>query len=146
MDRAAGPSYLIVGIQAEEFGFDVKRVRTVMEYRPPTPIPGRPAPFLGALNHHGDLLPVVGLATLLGVPLRLDPVRSAIVVLPWEDALLGLVVEQTHGLLTPLDRTRLTQVLGRWNGPHLQHTLEAEGRRIHVLDIDSLLSDLSRRL
>ena len=144
--EAAGPSYLVVGVEGEEFGFDVRRVETVVEYRQPTPIPGRPVPFLGALNHHGDLLPVVALATLLGFQPRVDPVHSVIVVLPWEESLLGLLVERAHGMLTPLERSRLTHVLGRWNGPHLQFTLETEGRRVHVLDVDALLSDLSRRL
>jgi purine-binding chemotaxis protein CheW len=142
----ATPSYLVVGVEGQEFGFDVARVQTVVEYRAPTPIPGRPASFVGALNHHGDLLPVVHLANLLGAKPRLDPVHSVIVVLDWEDATVGLLVERAQGLLTPLERTRLSHVLGRWDGPHLLHTLEAEGRRIHVLDIDSLLTDLAARL
>jgi len=139
-------SYLVVGVEGEEFGLDVGRVRTVVEYREPTPIPGRPGPFVGALNHHGELLPVAALASLLARTPRLDPVRSVIVVVGWEDALLGLLVERTHGLLTPVDRSRLAHVLGRWDGPYLAHTLETEGRRVHVLDLDALLADVARRL
>ncbi len=145
MDAAAG-SYLVIGVEGEEFGLEVERVRTVVEYREPAPVPGRPAPFLGALNHHGELLPVVALASLLRRKPRLDPLRSVIVVVDWQDAILGLLVERTQGLLTPLERTRLSHVLGRWDGPYLRHTLETEGRRIHVLDLDALLSELARRL
>ncbi len=142
----AGQTYLVVGVEGEQFGFDLARVRTVVEYRRPTPIPGRPSPFLGALNHHGELLPVAALATLLGRRARVDPVQSAIVVFRWEDALLGLLVEQARGLLSPLERTRLTHVLGRWDGPYLRHTLETEGQRIHVLEFDELSADLARKL
>jgi len=90
---------------------------------------------------------VVALASLLRRKPRLDPLRSVIVVVGWQDAILGLLVERTHGLLTPLEqRMRLSHVLGRWDGPYLRHTLETEGRRIHVLDLDALLSELARRL
>ena len=139
-------AYLVVGVEGEEFGVDVERVRTVVEYREPTAIPGRPGPFVGALNHHGEILPVAALAAQLGRTPRLDPVRSVIVVVDWEDALLGLLVESTQGLLTPVERSRLAHVLGRWDGPYLAHTLETEGRRVHVLDLDSLLADLARRI
>jgi chemotaxis signal transduction protein len=135
-----------VGVEGNRFGIDTDRIRTVVDYRKTTPIPGRPAPFLGALNHHGELLPVAPLAGLLGRKARIDSDRSAIVVLDWEDALLGLLVERTFGLLTALDRARLAHVLGRWEGPHLAYTLESEGQNIHVLDVDSLLADLARRL
>lgn len=137
---------LLVALEGERFGIDTRRVRTVVEYRRPTPIPGRPAPFVGALNHHGELLPVAALASLLGRKPLVDRARSAIVVLDWEDALLGLLVERTHGLITGLDRARPAQVLGRWEGPHLAQTLEVDGQRVHVLDVDSLLTEVGRRL
>lgn len=143
---ADGGSYLVVEVEGEQFGFAVARVETVVEHRELTPIPGCPSPFLGALNHHGELLPVVALASLLGRTPRLDPAHAVIVVLAWDDSLLGLLAERAHGLLSPLERTRRAHVLGRWDGPYLKHTLETEGRRIHVLDLDSLLADLGRRL
>lgn len=146
MSPATAHSYLVVAVEGEEFGLDARRVHTVVEYREPTPIPGRPGPFVGALNHHGELLPVVALAGLLGRTPRLDPIRSVIVVVGWEDALLGLLVERTQGLLTPVERARLAHVLGRWEGPFLDHTLETEGRRVHVLDLDAMLTDVARRL
>lgn len=145
MEPGARPC-LLVAVEGERFGIDTTRIRTVVEYRRLTPIPGRPVPFVGALNHHGELLPVAVLASLLGRKARLDRARAAIVVLEWEDALLGLLVERTHGLLTAADRARTAHVLGRWDGPHLARTLEVEGQRVHVLDVDSLLSDVSRRL
>ena len=139
-------AYLVVEVEGEQFGFETDRVETVVENRALTPIPGRPAPFIGALNHRGALLPVVHLASMLGRSPRIDPLRSVIAVVAWEAALAGLLVERAFGLLTPTERTRLARVLGRWDGPFLQHTLEAEGRRIHILDLDALLGDLTRRL
>ena len=39
----AARSYLVVAVEGQEFGFDAARVQTVVEYRDPVPIPGRPA-------------------------------------------------------------------------------------------------------
>ena len=144
MSREA--SYLVVEVDGERFGLDTGRILTVTEYRQPEPIPGRPAPFLGALNHRGELLPVVHLASVLGRRARVDPLRSVVVVVGWEDGLLGILVERTHGLLTPLARVRTAQVLGRWDGPFLERTLEAEGQRIHVLDLEALLAHVAERV
>lgn len=142
----ASPPCLVVEVEGERFGIETGRIRTVIGYSRPTPIPGRRSPFIGALTLHGELLPVAPLAVLLGWKPRVDPIRSAVVIVDWDDALLGLLVDRTHGLLTPVDRVRVSQVLGRWEGPHLAHTLEVESRSVHVLDLDSLLADVSRRL
>jgi len=141
-----GEAYLVVEVDGERFGLEAHRVETVVEYRRPFPVPGRPQALLGVLNHHGELLPVVHLAVPLGRRARLDRQRSVVVVVGWEDGILGILVERTHGLLTPLSRARPAQVLGRWEGPFLHQTLEAEGTRVHVLDLDGLLADLAGRL
>jgi len=143
---AANRPCLLVAVEGERFGLDTARIQTVIEHRKLTPIPGRPHPFLGALNHHGELLPVAHLSSLLGRKASIDRARSVIVVVDWEDALLGLLVERSHGLLTSLDRARPAQVLGRWEGPHLARTLDVDGQTVHVLDLSSLLADVARRL
>ena len=139
-------AYLVLGVEGERFGLDARRLETVVEYSVPAPLPGRPEPFTGALAHRGELLPVVPLAALVGLKARVEPVRSAIAVLGWEDGLLGLAAERTHGLMVPDEGCRVTRVLGRWNGPYLRHTVEVDGERVHVLDLDSLLNQLAGRL
>lgn len=139
-------AYLIVRVDGQEFGFAVNRVQTVIETREVTPIPGRPKFFAGALNHHGELLLVAPLAPLLDRHSDGKLNYSIIVVVKWDDALVGLQVESALGLLTQMDHIRVAHVLGRWDGPYLVNTLEVEGRRIHVIDLESLLQDLSGRL
>ncbi len=142
----AGKPFLIVGVDGEKFGLEAARLETVIEHRAVEPIPGRPGAFIGALNHHGELLPVVPLAALLGRPVRLEPGRAAIAILGWEDAVVGLAVERTFGLLVPGDLSREARVLGNWEGPHLDWTADVDGERFHLLDTDSLLAELGRSL
>jgi len=139
-------AYLIVSVAGEEFGFAVDRVQTVIESRELTPIPGRPKFFAGALNHHGELLLAAPLAPLLGRTDEDKGTFAAIVVVKWDDALVGLQVDRALGLLTHLDKVRQAHVLGRWDGPYRINTMEVDGRRIHVIDLESLLQDLSGRL
>lgn len=146
MEPVPATHHLVVGVDGEPVGIDVRRVRTVVEYRAPAPIPGRPGPFLGALNHHGELLPVVPLALLLGREARFEPEGGVIAVVAWEDAAVGFLVERCHGLVAIGDRPRYAQVLGRWAGPFFSHTLEFDAQRLHVLDLDALLADLAQRI
>ncbi len=140
------PLCLVVGVGGERFGLDMRRVRTVIEYRPTTPIPGRPEPFVGALNHYGELLPVAPLAVLLDREVRIDPVHAVIAVLDWEGAALGLLVERAHGIVATGAEAREVQVLGRWSGPFLDRSLQVEGAALHVLDLTALFADLAERL
>jgi chemotaxis signal transduction protein len=139
-------AYLVAGIEGERFGIDARQVETVLEYRAPDPLPGRPEPFTGALTHEGELVAVAPLATLLGVKPRLELGRAAIAVLRWEDGLVGLSVERTHGLVAPGDDSRVARVLGRWAGPYLKETIELDGERVHLLDLDALLGELAGRI
>ncbi len=146
MAPVPGAHYLAVEVDGEAVGIDVRRVRTVAEYRETAPIPGRPGPFLGALNHYGELLPVVFLATLLGREPRFEPTDGVIAVVDWEDGVVGFLVERCRGLVTAGDGTRRAEVLGRWAGPFFAHTVEVDAERLHVLDIEALLADLARRI
>lgn len=142
----AVPPFLVVVADGRQFGIETARIRTVLEPRTLTAIPGRPRPFLGALNLYGELLPVASLASLLGVGDSGDRARSAVVVVAWEDAALGLLVDRTQGLVGASDEARPAHVLGRWEGPHLAASLDVEGQMIHLLDVDSILADVGRRL
>jgi chemotaxis signal transduction protein len=143
---SSSAAYLVAGVEDERFGLEARRVETVFEYRSPVPLPGRPEPFSGALTHQGELVALAPLAALLGLKPRLETGRAAVAVLRWEDGLLGLALERTHGLAVPGEGARLARVLGRWEGPYLRQTLEVDGERLHLLDLDAIMADLACRI
>lgn len=54
-------------IGRDEYGISILRVREIAEYRPLTPVPMRPEWMRGVMNLRGTVVPVVDLASKLGL-------------------------------------------------------------------------------
>lgn len=54
-------------IGRDEYGISILRVREIAEYRPLTPVPMRPDWMRGVMNLRGTVVPVVDLASKLGL-------------------------------------------------------------------------------
>jgi two-component system chemotaxis response regulator CheV len=57
---------------------DVSHVREVDELGEPTPVPGAPAAIVGVRNVRGQVVPVIDVASLLGLPRAAGPKRVVI--------------------------------------------------------------------
>ncbi|ACL25281.1 MULTISPECIES: chemotaxis protein CheW [Chloroflexus] len=60
--------YLLFRLTNELYALPGKAVREVMRWHTPTPIPGAPPLLPGLLNQRGQILPVIDLRLLLGLP------------------------------------------------------------------------------
>ena len=58
---------LTFSVGCDEYGISIDRVREIAEYRALTPVPMRPAWMRGVMNLRGTVVPVVDLATKLGL-------------------------------------------------------------------------------
>jgi purine-binding chemotaxis protein CheW len=78
-------------VGAEEYALPVEHVLEVAEVGSISPVPGAPEPVLGVRNLHGQVLPVVDLAPVLGMERRGD--RSRLLVAEEAGRRAGLVVD-----------------------------------------------------
>jgi purine-binding chemotaxis protein CheW len=85
-----------VRIGLERYAFDVAQVREIEDRGDITPVPGAPPSVVGVRSLRGTVLPVVELATALGVP-GLEPGRY-IVVAQDGDLVAGLAVHEIVGV------------------------------------------------
>jgi purine-binding chemotaxis protein CheW len=58
---------LLYALAEEQFALPMSDVREVLRWRVPTPIPGTPQAILGVIHHHGLVLPVIDIRSLLGL-------------------------------------------------------------------------------
>lgn len=63
---------------AEEFAFPMERVREILRVERPSEVPDTPPYFLGILTVRGNILPVIDLRVMLGLPTFADDVRASI--------------------------------------------------------------------
>jgi purine-binding chemotaxis protein CheW len=100
---AAGNELIAFRIGAQEFCVDIMGVREIRGYAPATPLPRTPGFMLGVINLRGAVLPVIDLASRLGLGETTPSPRHVIIVARIGDRLVGLLVDAVSDILTVTD-------------------------------------------
>lgn len=97
-----GQLYLAFMLGNEIFAIDILRIREIIEYNPPTPVPMMPPSLQGVINVRGAVVPVVDLAVRFGWEPTGVGRRTCIVIVEIEHAgnkhVLGLVVDKVNAV------------------------------------------------
>ena len=118
-------------------------VEAVAECQDPTPVPGCPDYVMGVVPHGEEILPMVDLARLLGLPEdgAADPLYRRGLVVRTKRFFVGLVVDRARGLVQiPVSRMKPASALqGQRLTRFLDAEIEDEAGPIGVLDVPALL-------
>jgi purine-binding chemotaxis protein CheW len=127
----------------ELYGLEVAQVQEIVEAAGFDYIPLAPAGYLGALNFHGAILPVLDLAGHLGLSGgQRDP---RIIVLPPATCALGLGVSAV-GRILPLERDKLLPFRQeREQDAFIRAVFNHNGDMINLLDLPGMLASLERQ-
>jgi purine-binding chemotaxis protein CheW len=87
-------------LQGQEFCVMTRTIREIRGWSPSTPVPRSPREMLGVMNLRGLVIPVIDLATKLGMPATSPNERSAIVVAEIHTMIVGFLVDQVSDILT----------------------------------------------
>lgn len=96
-----GQRYLLFTLSGYRFALDLLQVAEVCEPCPLWPVPAAPPCFPGAMNHHGAIVAVVELATLMGLPRQ--AAAEKLVVLRQDGAALAFPAERVLAIV-PAER------------------------------------------
>ena len=120
-----------VRVAEEHYALPVDRVLEVAELGELTPVPGAPAQIIGVRNLRGQVIPVIALATLLGLP-GAEPER--IVVAEAGERRAGLAVDVI------VDVSELPEASEQVDSPYLTDAALVDGVLVGMLDADAVLS------
>jgi purine-binding chemotaxis protein CheW len=123
-----------VRVADEHYALPVADVLEVAELGDVTPVPGAGPAVLGVRNLRGQVLPVVDLAKLIGLPAS-QPCRM--VVAEHGDRKAGLAVDSVDGVEQLPDAAEETE------SRHLAGAALTEGTLVGVVDVGSVLDDLA---
>ena len=129
----------------EAFALSTHFAKEVVEGRPPTPVPLAPPELLGALNLRGEIVPVVGLESLLGLPPQPPQRIEALLVMGSGQLRFATPIDRvtTVARLEPAkierDRARASSLASFVDG----HTTQS-GECLHVLDGERLIHAVAR--
>jgi purine-binding chemotaxis protein CheW len=120
-----------VRVAAEHYALPVEQVLEVADLGEIAPVPGSPPEILGVRNLRGQVIPVIALATLLGLG---GDRPSRVVVAESGELHAGLVVDEV------VDVGELPPVSEQIESDYLLGALLVDGQLVGVLDLDSVLA------
>jgi purine-binding chemotaxis protein CheW len=83
----------------QEYALDIMSVREIRGWTHATPLPHAPQYMKGVINLRGTVLPVMDLASRLGMAERVQNERSVIIVVKFEDTMTGLLVDAVSDIV-----------------------------------------------
>jgi purine-binding chemotaxis protein CheW len=92
--------FIAFHIGAQTFCIDIMAVREIRGWTPATPLPHSPNFVRGVINLRGAVLPVIDLATRLGLMQSEPTARHAVIVVQSANQVVGLLVDAVSNILT----------------------------------------------
>ncbi|GAA6175422.1 chemotaxis protein CheW [Sulfitobacter pacificus] len=87
----------------QEYALDIMSVREIRGWTHATSLPHAPPYMKGVINLRGTVLPVMDLASRLGMAERKQNERSVIIVVNYEDTMTGLLVDAVSDIVAVTD-------------------------------------------
>lgn len=123
----------------QEYGLPLRNIQEIRSHQSALPIPGQDTAVLGVLELRGQVIALLDLRRLLGLPPAPaeDAALRAVIVLVQEQRRLGLVVDEVLDVLpvTPQRLRLLPQLPGDFAHRHLRAMVSTDEQR-HVLLLD----------
>ena len=129
-------TYVRLRVAAEAYAIPVAHVREIADVGDVTPVPGLRPEVLGVCNLRGQILPVIDLAMLLGVP---RPGASARLLVAEAGGLAaGLAIDEVSGV------GDLTDPTDEADSDLLSGALLDGGDLVGVIDVPGVFAELAR--
>ncbi len=125
----------------EEFGLDILRVQEIIRIQPLTRVPNLPDYIDGVFNLRGEVIPVIGLRTRLGLEKQPSDKQTRIVVVEVHGQTLGFMVDSVSevlrirsGTVEPIPR------LGNSERDYISGVGKLDCRLLLLIDLERLMS------
>jgi purine-binding chemotaxis protein CheW len=125
-----------VCVAGEHYALPVERVLEVADLGTIAAVPGSPPEVLGVRNLRGQVVPVIGLARMLGLS---GDEPSRVVVAESGELRAGLVVDEV------LDVAEMPPASEQVESPYLLGAFLIDGELIGALDVDAILTPAGSR-
>jgi len=100
LEDTAKDLYLAFKVADEDYAIEVSSIKEIITICPVTVVPETPAHLKGIINLRGDIVPVISVRSRFGLPEAEHDDSTCIVVLDFDEYIIGLIVDSVQGVLT----------------------------------------------
>jgi len=123
----------------ERYAIEISAVREVIPLRDYTPLPGAPEFIFGLVNVRGEIIPVVNLKRLLGLPERGLSDRNRLVILQSPEIEFGILADLVTGIVA-ISPDSLQTDIGDFKGMKGEFLTGISPAGTIILNADNLLN------
>ncbi|HMO43529.1 MAG TPA: chemotaxis protein CheW [Phenylobacterium sp.] len=136
-----GAELITVIVGGQLFALNIQQVREIRGWTTSTPLPKAPSYVLGVINLRGAVLPVLNLATRLGLPASEAKPSSVVIVVDLGEKTVGLLVDAVCDILAVTeDQVQPAPELGNSAGRGLAYgMITTEEGIITLIDLAGVL-------
>ncbi|MEM6891095.1 MAG: chemotaxis protein CheW [Pseudomonadota bacterium] len=89
-----------LSVAGQKYCIDIMRVRENRRWSPTTTLPHSPPFMMGTMNLRGEVIPIVDLACMFGLPPIVPTDRHVVVIVEHGNRIIGLAVEAVRRILS----------------------------------------------
>lgn len=143
MDEIATKQYIVVKIDSEQFGINIKYIDNIVRLQSITRVPMSQEYFKGVINLRGEILPVMSIRRKLGLADDVFGDKTRIIIAKVDNATVGIIVDEVKEVVTLEDDS--LENINYGNQDDITSYISAVGKKgeelISILDICSVISD-----
>ncbi|MEO5379142.1 MAG: chemotaxis protein CheW [Magnetococcus sp. DMHC-6] len=141
VDLTGTASLAVVVLHGELLGVNLEVVRGFAHFRQVTPIPCCPGHIVGAMNLRGEIITLLDLSGLLGIPPLIDHSPDQVLVAQVGNMVVGVLIHEILDVvgLTELELVRLPAASGTVRKDYFRGGMRYGERMCSVLDLSRVL-------
>ena len=126
----------------QQFCVRTTSIREIRGWAKSTPLPHAPPEVMGMMNLRGSIIPIVNMASKLGMAPSEPDARSAVIVAEVQSAVIGLLVDRVADILTVEAKVvqPTPEMRGSFTGGYVTGVLATAQGMICFLDLDKMFA------
>ncbi len=135
--------FLGISIEKELIGISLRKILTISKVLDIVKVPYTPSFIVGVINLRGEIIPILSLKQILGLPETQEPTR--IVVLDSDHGKAGVLVDSIVGVIRiPQEKFEPNPLIGRYS-VYVSHVAQTEYGLIEILDVDRIMDSVVKK-
>jgi purine-binding chemotaxis protein CheW len=143
---SAAEQILTFFVREQEFGVEILKVRELLSWTAPMPLPQAPRWLKGVINLRGEIVPIADLRERLGFePIEYGALTVVVVIritIGGRERTLGVIVDAMSDVVNVEGVQPAPQLTANGDKPWARGIARTEKGLITLLDVDSLFSSL----